>query len=107
MSNKALSKFKAQSSIPLDPEIAAIYENSDENRDMSGQPDKKPAASNRDGKAPPTPALLNEFEKLKHFAEENQRNGIDRKAYADGSFDQVEHDVSNVFKIGFKLLTSE
>lgn len=89
----------------LDPEIAAIYAN----EAVPRQSDSRSNAPSGDGQktAKETPELLNQFERLQAIAEENQRNGIDRKAYADGSFDQVEHDVSNVFKIGFRLLTSD
>lgn len=109
MSNQSISKFQPKPGAPpLDPEIAAVYAES-----VQGSADVRSDSGNNSRESRPakepvkTPELLNQFERLQHIAEENQRNGVDRKAYADGSFDQVEHDVSNVIKIGFRLLTSD
>lgn len=106
-----MSNRLAVRSPALDPEIAAIYAgnvpreserraNSSHSRGAENSPEKPPSNS-----PPRDPDIFGELEALKEIAEDNRSQYVDRKQFQDGSFDQVEHDISNTFRIGWRLLT--
>ncbi len=88
----------------IDPEFRAVYEA----EVMQGKPDSGATPSNQNSNGPRNePSLTTELEALKQIAEENRSQYVDRKSFKDGSFDQVEHDISNTFRIGWRLLTRD
>lgn len=84
----------------LDPELAALY-------GPEGEAEKvhEPTVEAKPRSQSPADAIGEEdpLMVLKRMAEENQRNSRDRRQLS--GLDQVEHDVSNVLKVGWDYLT--
>lgn len=82
----------------LDPEFEAVYQATN-NVPRSAESKADTADSER--------AEEDSLLALKRIAEQNKAEYVNRKEFADGSFDQVEHDVSNAVRIGWNFLTRE
>ena len=88
--------------IKLDPEIQAIYDAQVMPRESKFGPTQSHSVREEESSEE---IQEDEFQALRRIAEENRSQYVDRKTFKDGSFDQVEHDVSNVVRIGWNLLT--
>lgn len=81
----------------LDAEFQAVY-------DAEVLPKQPESVSVKSDSASPA-AIFDEFEALAKLAKDRQASSISRKELAPGSFDQIEHDVSTAFRLGWDLLT--
>lgn len=89
-----MSKSKAITRVvPLDPEFEAVYSGTVEPK-SAPLPSDEPSETDED-----------ELSALKRLAIENQSRGQSRKAFADGSFDQVATDAENAGRLLFNYLT--
>ncbi len=88
----------------IDPEFAAEFEAADSmRRESSPSPntsDNRREATATGGSPEEDPLLA-----FKAIAERQQREGLNRKQFQDGSFDQIENDLTNTIKIGWDFLT--
>lgn len=89
----------------IDPEFAAIYDSVDDS-ELPRKSDRPASPSNQSGGATAnggSPRKEDDFEALARMAKENQANQVDRKELPVGR--QIEHDVTNICKLGWDYLT--
>lgn len=84
----------------IDPEFAAIYDSVDAE---SASTELPRSAKPRSDSVNPPGRKEDDLEALARMAKENQANQVDRKTLSTGS--QIEHDVTNIVKLGFDFLT--
>lgn len=98
-----MSKALVRSPV-IDPEFAAEYEKA-QTESVRRVADPSPNTSHQSSEAAAPGGSPDPLLELKAIAERQQREGINRKQFADGSFDQVENDLTNTLKIGWDFLT--
>ncbi len=86
--------------VPIDPEFEAVYESAE--GDLPGSAEPPADSSHSTGPEKPREDGLQTLDRM---AREQQKTAVNRRQFAPGSFDQIETDVSNVFKLGWDFLT--
>lgn len=84
----------------IDPEFAAIYDSVDAE---SASAELPRSAKPRSDSINPPGRKEDDLEALARMAKEREANSIDRKTLPVGN--QIEHDVTNIVKLGWDYLT--